>query len=258
MRREQIVWSIIGIIFFVGFLCVVPAHYKICEANYYTEHEICTPHQLVPFLLTKVVSFFNFAGAAVTASATVFIAIFTWTLKRSTDKLWKATIDADLERAKETKILQRAYLSVEPGGINLYLDGTDRLSCDVIIHNAGNLPANHVSWFLDRVISPTGTVERFDIGRTEGNIILAPSVKARKGTKNPLPRNDVLKFKPTPENRSENWIYVWGRVEYNDGFREGRFIEFCHRYSLGAADQHGAVDAKAGRYHESGNRTDES
>jgi hypothetical protein len=55
----------------------------------------------------------------------------------------------------------------------------------------------------------------------------------------------------------EEWIYVWGRIEYHDGFVGGRFIEFCHRYNSGAADRRGVIDEITARFHGHGNRTDE-
>ena len=53
------------------------------------------------------------------------------------------------------------------------------------------------------------------------------------------------------------WLYVWGKVTYHDGFNRGRFIAFCHRYNLYGATEYG-IPARNGRYHEHGNRTDES
>jgi hypothetical protein len=53
------------------------------------------------------------------------------------------------------------------------------------------------------------------------------------------------------------WIYIWGRVSYHDGFRPDRWVEFCHRYNLHGASGY-EIKAENGRYHEKGNRTDES
>lgn len=193
-----------------------------------------------------------------------FVAIFTgllayatYRLVKSTNNLWTATKDASERQELDTRVLQRAYLSVEPGGINQFLDGTPRLSCDILIRNAGNLPAKHVSWFIERIISQHDNLRDFHIGEREGKIVLAPKAVAKKGTKNNLPKLNVLNLRPNPGNPSANWIYVWGRVDYHDGFKGDRFIEFCHRYNIGASGTEGDISAEAGRYHESGNRTDE-
>jgi hypothetical protein len=54
-------------------------------------------------------------------------------------------------RAKEqtrrhTEIIQRAYLSVEPGGIEEPYDRADRVHGYVICRNRGHLPARKLSW----------------------------------------------------------------------------------------------------------------
>ena len=66
---------------------------KICEYNQATKHEDCTTYSLFPFLLIKVLDTLNYYGVAITALATVFIGVFTLTLKLSTDNLWTAAKD---------------------------------------------------------------------------------------------------------------------------------------------------------------------
>jgi hypothetical protein len=199
---------------------------------------------------------------AYVALFTAVLAFFTLALWRSTDKLWDAgerqlrLMETSREQQNlETRILQRAYISVEPGGVHQFRDGTDRLSCKIIVRNAGNLPAREVAWFIDRVISPQGNLAAFVIGPCAGNIILAPQVTAQMAGLH-IPKQDVLRLKPTHERRDEHWIYVWGRVEYHDGFRPGRFINFCHRYNLAASDKNCQISEEAARYHEHGNSAD--
>ena len=66
---------------------------EICEYNQATKHEDCTTYSLFPFLLIKVFDTLNYYGVAITALATVFIGVFTLTLKLSTDNLWMAAKD---------------------------------------------------------------------------------------------------------------------------------------------------------------------
>jgi hypothetical protein len=66
---------------------------QICEYNQATKHEDCTVYSLFPFLLIQISKTLNDYGVAITALATVFIGIFTLTLKLSTDKLWKTAKD---------------------------------------------------------------------------------------------------------------------------------------------------------------------
>jgi hypothetical protein len=54
------------------------------------------------------------------AFGTVMIAVFTFTLWQSTKRLWSATKAAAERQEQDTRILQRAYLSVRPLGIETY------------------------------------------------------------------------------------------------------------------------------------------
>jgi hypothetical protein len=238
------------------------AYYQVCETNPYSGKESCAPHHVPYVAAWYVVYWLDKASALLTAFATAAIAWFTLTLKRATDNLWQAgerqlrLMEAGREQQTlETRILQRAYISVEPGGIHQFRDGTDRLSCEIIVRNAGNLPAREVAWSIDRVISPQGDLSNFAIGPRAGNIVLAPQVTARMAGVH-IPKNHVLRLRPTPERRDEYWIYVWGRVQYHDGFRPGRFINFCHRYNVAASDADGQINEETARYHEHGNSAD--
>jgi hypothetical protein len=66
---------------------------EICEYNQTPKHKDCTTYSLFPFLLIKVFDTINYYGVAITALATVFIGVFTLTLKLSTDNLWTAAKD---------------------------------------------------------------------------------------------------------------------------------------------------------------------
>jgi hypothetical protein len=99
----------------------------------------------------------------ITAAFTVVLAVFTGRLWFSTEKLWDATrkLASDAERtakaqADDTRILQRAYISVNPLGIARFTSGQAFFSCDVGFQNVGNLPARKVRWFIDRMFSDEG------------------------------------------------------------------------------------------------------
>jgi hypothetical protein len=254
-RRQKIVWLIIGLLFFVGFFSLVPAHYQACEINKYTEHEHCTTYQLVPFVYIEIKDILDDLGSVITALATIAIAWFTWTLKRSTDNLWDVTRKGEERQQKDTRILQRAYISVEPGGVHKFRDGTDRFSCEIIMRNAGNLPARNISWFISRKISDKEDEVIFPPDTLLGKIVLAPKVLTRSGSL--FLSGDEIREKNSQWADKQYWIYVWGRVQYHDGFVEGRSIDFCHRYNIAAANDVGEIDEETARFHEEYNRTDE-
>jgi hypothetical protein len=89
-RREKVFWLLTGLAMIVGVMSLIPAHYEICEVAEKTKDKDCASYQFVPFIGIKVAQILDKAGAAVTALATIFIALFTLTLKRATDRLWDA------------------------------------------------------------------------------------------------------------------------------------------------------------------------
>src|SRR5262245_33862566 len=77
------------------------------------------------------------------------IAVFTAVLALSTIGLWIVTGFGIRVQARDTRILQRAYLSVVPLGLHPFrLD--NRIGCNIGIKNSGNLPAREVSWVIHR------------------------------------------------------------------------------------------------------------
>jgi hypothetical protein len=157
--------------------------------------------------------------------------IFTAVLAISTYFLWSATKGAAERQETITRILQRAYLSAIPRGIHKMTDGT--YIAHVAFQNVGNLPARHVrnqvyiKWFND------GDKRNFDpVPMTEpGAIMLSPKIEVERGT-GAMSAEAVAKYEA-----KEGFIFVWGRLEYEDGFEyvEGleqpRWLDFCHRYN---------------------------
>lgn len=68
----------------------VPYYGQICEPGGEAKAANCTSYQLLPYIVLEAAQFLDKMGGAITAVATIAIAIFTFTLKRATDKLWDA------------------------------------------------------------------------------------------------------------------------------------------------------------------------
>jgi hypothetical protein len=155
------------------------------------------------------------------------------------------------EQAKDTRILQRAYLSVKAAGV----EGVDKdgkmMSCDLVFHNVGNLPARRVRWFITSVFSGEESLRNFPIVDSDyiGNHVISPGTEIRQGT--PLHGFwvDAARLRVGDE-----WLYVWGDVRYDDGFGNERFTKFCYRYNV---DRAGPTDRwfkpKHARSHTYGN-----
>jgi hypothetical protein len=125
-------------------------------------------------------------------------------------------------QSRETRILQRAYISVEPGGISADVwNPIDDVVAHIGIKNSGHLPARHVAWKTHCEFSDAEHRGTFpETGKVYGgsNIITA-AVTMTQGSE-PLRYEDKWRY-----------IYVWGRITYTDGFNQNRWLIYCHRYN---------------------------
>lgn len=167
-------------------------------------------------------------------------------------------------QVRDTRILQRAYIAVEPRGINSMLSGAEVIG-HVAIRNAGNLPAEKLAWFINMKYSPKGDEFVFSLEDAKGRILIAPDAEAVRGSEKRLVIQDLLAAAGSGEQAREIFIYVWGIVCYQDGFGNNRKTEFCHRYNWvnrgrGVSQQRVGwlyeVTPEYARHHEHGNDAD--
>ena len=159
---------------------------------------------------------------------------------------------------KDTRILQRAYIAVEPQGIHLMSNGSDLIG-HIGMKNAGHLPARKVGWFINIKHSSNGEEPEtfFKLESEKGNIVVAPGTVATRGS----PTSVLVADLPArSETELPAYLYVWGSVHYDNGFRRICTTKFCHRYNWksrgrGHIDKYEIAAAYA-RYHEHGNDAD--
>jgi hypothetical protein len=141
----------------------------------------------------------------------------------------------------------------------------DRVIGHIGIQNAGNMPARNLSWFIDIKRSSIGNDATFPLGDTKGNIVISPRATALRGSDRFVLLQDLLTACGSNDGRErgrENpvYLYVWGAVYYNDGFKDGRITKFCHRYNWITrsidAENKSSISEKFARYHEYGNDAD--
>ncbi len=132
---------------------------------------------------------------------------------------------------RDTEILQRAYISVEPAGLREHRDREDRIHPSVIFRNVGHLPARQVRWNSNNSAKRDDITGEFpdigdaktfpidDPGEKEGAIVLPPGTGS-------LQQIGTVFTKDLSNN-----FFVWGIVTYDDGFGNERFTRFCHVYS---------------------------
>jgi hypothetical protein len=190
---------------------------------------------------------------------TGLLAVFTFLLFLATCLLaWVAW-----RQISDGRIAQRAYVAVEPLGIALMKEG-DRVIGHIGIRNAGRLPARQLSWFINMKHSTRGDEQEFSLEEAKGKIIITPGTTATRGSDKHLKLQDLISASDRTEGRELSpehplFLYVWGVVHYNDGFRRAkRFTKFCHRYNWAVRDgpaKH-EIAREHARYHEYGNDAD--
>ena len=241
-------WAGVGI----AALFVVGLHISIPSLG----DSVCATDNVSRFTLCKIAVFLDGIAVSIAALATVAIAFVTWALFRTSSK-----------QNELTRILQRAYITVDPLGIKLRIQET-RIMGFVGIKNAGNLPAEHVNWSTGICYSTDNSISDFPpLSQQVGDVICAPGTVMSHGTRDTILVSDIQAAANTGAEKWESgeteiFVYVYGRVEYHDGFRGGRSIEFCHRYNWlnrgRASAAKFCISKRNARYHKHGNRTDES
>nr|WP_295470281.1 hypothetical protein [Mesorhizobium sp.] len=225
-------------------------------------------------------AFWMFIAAAVSVVATfVGLALIARTLhhtRRAADYAAemvdeaKATTEAAersiIESGKMGRAQNRAYLVVEPNGIN-QLSGRKDVMGHVLLRNVGNVPARNVTLYVRMEISthpePTAKDRRrnFPVRKPTGKAtrVVHPSGHMHQGSEDTFPTDAA--------EQSDHNVYVWGVAYYEDGFGEPRFTKFCHRYSTAAymrardttslrAQARPVIASDEARYHNYGNEAD--
>jgi len=185
----------------------------------------------------------------------------------STRQELQRTADAQTRQVNETRILQRAYLTVEPDGIHSLARSPFSVA-HVEIVNSGNLLAYDVAWGIAFEFDTNDHRQEFDPPTVDGKVILPPKGRMIQGGGFIGVPNNIVTRDHRPEGASEDvptFLYVWGRVAYTDGFGERRLTEFCHRYNcLNARREEGrfyssgghAIPRQTARHHRYGNSAD--
>lgn len=198
-----------------------------------------------------------------------------WTLRYTRDAVEqarKATIAANetLDHARDTSRRElRAYLSVEPRGINMLIGESQECMGHIAVRNVGKLPASNVAVAV-RMTLKDNRMHEFDPleDHPEVERTIQPGAELVQGCKEEDIVNPMRIFK----FGGEGYVFVWGTVYYGDGFGDGRrHVKFCHRYNVASFNHStykffirtkrivetlSVIDADKGRYHDKGNDSD--
>ncbi|MGE5365854.1 MAG: hypothetical protein ACM3PO_01065 [Betaproteobacteria bacterium] len=180
-------------------------------------------------LASRVAARVNNWAALIIAIFTAVLAVFTALLWRSTDKLWSVT-NRTLEHAEQTTRKElRAYLSVEPLGINEYI-GQNYLVGHFRIRNIGKIPAKDVSVYSTIALDADGKRTNFPIGTPRVSpTVLQPGAEMEFGSYEgwEIPPEQLDCKVPW---KIKGYLYVWGEVLYTDELKTAGWTAFCHRY----------------------------
>lgn len=160
---------------------------------------------------------------------------------------------------RDSRILQRAYLTVEPLGVEPF--NTESWA-HLNVRNVGKLPARDVSWFIKARISDQGKLNDFPINEDEfygRDFVIATGAEMKRSQRCNFEQGEIDSFR-RPKHRC--YLFVWGEVRYLDGFRKPhRFTRFCHRYECqglreindGSHKGDDMITAESMRLHQYGN-----
>jgi hypothetical protein len=173
---------------------------------------------------------------------------------------WFTTVLAGVGRQQiaDTRILQRAYMSVKPQGIDWSGDRQAFIG-QVVFKNVGKLPATEFLSVVKKIEVHDDawvTPELTDADLPPEKIVIPIGAKARQGSAG-ITWGEVQQA----QVNGNVYLYVWGRAKFKDGFGIARHVNFCHRYPLAVSAYPSTITREAisktyARYHQHGNNSD--
>jgi hypothetical protein len=249
-RREKLFWLCAGVALIVLVFSLVPGHYEICEVAEKNKDEHCASYQIVPFVGIKIAQILDKAGGIITALATIAIAIFTFTLKRATDKLWDAgerqievaaksaeaarkSADSSFaaERARffivlESHNLTQVIANVESRG---NLASGENFSIKYRIQNYGKTPGVIKVLTLDSMIAtdPVDPQSYFISIKDFPEYMIGPNGSTEPDWYSPAIAPHLSQVQAIGRNNARLWFY--GRLYYDDVFGNQQVHKFYFR-----------------------------
>jgi hypothetical protein len=126
----------------------IPIYGEICSKSEYSGEKECATHYIATFVVLSVGEFLEAHDGAMVAIATIFIAAFTFNLKRSTDRLWKAGKKQIRLARDEFDATHRPRLAIRR--VWAQLATNEAVNIEFTIVNTGEAPI--VSWIWNAQI----------------------------------------------------------------------------------------------------------
>jgi hypothetical protein len=204
---------------------------EICEYNNATHQKDCAPYEFAPFICIKVFNALNDYGPSITALATVAIALFTYTLWKSTTEQARVTNEA-LSLARDEfiathrpKIIVRRFQITDKD-----LPEGKAPKILFIAQNIGDSAAT-----ITRVKSATVTYRIDELIPTDLSFPFHEefNVTLKSGERELFPVNGAYPLRgvePMAIRAEKIVLYCMGTIEYFDTGGTQRETGFCRRY----------------------------
>jgi hypothetical protein len=203
---------------------------KICNEGQ-PDHEQCTTYNLAPFILIEIRELLHSVENIITALATIAIAIFTWTLYRSSEKMWGLTRNSLALARAEFLSTHRPKIRIKHVWLLNEFWYDQPLNVRVVCVNHGTTDAQLIEYGLDFLSVRQGRVlppdHQFAFRRTI-TTILKPGISA------PFP-DLVQSIDEDIEIAVRDGtadFYCVGYLHYMDGSGNVRTTAFCRRLIL--------------------------
>jgi hypothetical protein len=162
------------------------------------------------------------------------------------------------QQVADTRILQRAYVSVEPQGIEWIIPQRQFIG-QVVFKNVGKLPATEFDSVVKKI--EVHDAEWKAPSLTDADLpgfigVIPIGAEAPQGSAAITP-SEVEQAQVS----GDKYLYVFGRAKFKDGFGSDRHVNFCHRYPWAKADAPTPtttiiIPKQFARYHQYGNNSD--
>ena len=225
----RIVWSANAVLFLLGVLALYPIYADVCAKDAHTAAQDCARYHILAYVIMRVGESSHDYHGILTAIATAFIAWFTWTLRRSTDKLWDAG-EKQRELSEKTAERQlRAYVFVEGDSKDNLpvvdaVNGIIKFPLKAI--NRGQTPAYKVTRWSNVEVLPyplTVDLEGIPAGAVWFALDLGPNTPVGM---------EASRRQPWSQDQIDGVlagtmrIYVYGEVRYLDIFKNEQNTKF--------------------------------
>lgn len=201
-----------------------PLERPICPSE--SSNDNCTSYNIIFYSTWQIAQFASHWSVLITALATIAIGLFTYTLKKSTDRLWDAG-ERQLDHLEDTAQRQlRAYVSIDPRTVSNF-GTTHTIVVGADARNHGLTPASNMSHvFLMGPLPnplPNGFVFPEPYRRIATNNSLFPGsiVPVRYIDDRVLTAAEIAAI-----NGNSQRFHIWGITRYEDAFGRERTTRF--------------------------------